>query len=555
MSGQSACSLWPSPASRALDPSPVQDSGARRSQTLNSRLAWAVLFPVFLVLGLISAQAAAFDDEDEIVDLAKLPPDALTRRTCTICHQYPEPSLLTKKNWREQILPRMSVELGIFPPDYGSSPEGELLRARRIYPDEPRIPKDLWPKIEKYYLETAPDEPLPQPPHTPIGLDLKLFQLQPPRFRHNPPTTTLVKISPDTHRIYVGDDFSKSLYILDATGQLVDTIDLANVPVDVVESERGIYVTCIGSFMPSEYYRAEFKFLERKGDHFGPPQTLLKGLPRTVQARFADFNGDGREDFVLCMYGNRTGRFSWFENRGEGKYEEHILLDKSGAMYCHVRDFNGDTKPDLAVLVAQESEMLIIYLNDGKGEFIGNILFQKPPVFGHSWFEPVDFNKDGRLDFVVVNGDNGEYDSPTKNYHGIRILLNEGELNYREAFFYPLNGAYKALARDFDGDGDLDIAAISFFPDYVNSPRESFVYLENKGDFKFKVDTFPQCISGRWLVMDANDLDGDGDLDIVLGCHIAGPKAVPKFLLDLWNKQQAPVLVLRNRLREPQRSP
>jgi hypothetical protein len=449
----------------------------------------------------------------------------------------------------------MSVELGIFPPDYSSSPEGALLRERKVYPDAPRIPKELWPKIEKYFLDTAPEEPLSQPPHAPIELGLDLFKVEVPPFHHNPPTTTLVKISPTTHRIFVGDDYAKSLYILDSKGALLDTIDVGNVPVDVVESPRGLYVTCIGSFMPSEYYRAEFKFLERQGEKFGPPKTLLSGLPRTVQARFADLNGDGREDFALCMFGNRTGRFSWFENKGDGKYEEHVLLEKAGALYCHVADFNGDGKPDIAVLFAQELEMLVIYINDGKGEFTPNIIFQKPPVYGHIWFEPVDFNQDGKLDLLVVNGDNGEYDSPTKNYHGLRILLNEGNLQFREAFFYPLNGAYKALARDFDGDGDLDIAAISYFPDYMTSPRESFVYLENLGQMKFRARTFPQCIAGRWLVMDAEDLDGDGDLDIVLGCHIAGPKAVPRFLLDLWEKQQVPLVILRNQLHERRLKP
>ena len=158
--------------------------------------------------------------------------------------------MLTRKNWSEQILPRMSVELGIFPPDYSGSTEGEILRARRIYPDVPRIPKELWPKIERFYLQSPPDQPLPQADRAPIELGLRLFKAMPAAIRQEPPTTTLVKISPSTHRIYVGDDYSKKLTILDANGQFVRAFDIGNVPVDVVESERGLYVACIGSFMP-----------------------------------------------------------------------------------------------------------------------------------------------------------------------------------------------------------------------------------------------------------------------------------------------------------------
>ena len=491
--------------------------------------------------------AAEFEDEDEQAQMAKLPPAELTQRACSLCHLFPEPSLLTRDNWRDQILPRMSVELGVFPPDYSTTSEGDLLRARKIYPEIPRIPKELWPKIERYILETAPTQPWPQSPPPVIGLELPLFRLEPQRFRQSPPTTTLVKISPRSHRIYLGDDHSKTLSILDSHGALVESHPIGNVPVDVVETQSGIYVTCVGSFLPSEVYRAELKFLEKKGDRFGPPRTILKELPRSVQAQFVDLNEDGRDDFTLCMYGNRTGRFSWFEGGENGQFKEHVLLEHSGSMYCHVRDFNGDKKPDLAVLLAQELEMLILYLNEGQGQFSSRIVFQKPPVYGHSWFEPVDFNHDGLLDLIVVNGDNGEYESPTKNYHGIRLYQGEKDLQFREVFFYPLNGAYKALARDFDGDGDLDIAAISYFPDYVKSPRESFVYLENLGEMKFRANTFPQCIAGRWLVMDADDLDGDGDLDLVLGSHMAGPKSVPAPLFQMWSKQANPIVILRNR--------
>ena len=63
---------------------------------------------------------------------------------------------------------------------------------------------------------------------------------------------------------------------------------------------------------------------------------------------------------------------------------------------------------------------------------------------------------------------------------------------------------------DFDGDGDLDIAAISYFPDYAKHPDEGFVYLRNDGDWHFQPFVLREARQGRWLVMDAGDIDGDG---------------------------------------------
>jgi hypothetical protein len=185
-------------------------------------------------------------------------------------------------------------------------------------------------------------------------------------------------------------------------------------------------------------------------------------------------------------------------------------------------------------------------INDGKGNFTSEMLMQRPPVYGHAYFELADFNKDGRVDLVVVNGDNGEYQTPPKKYHGIRIYLNQGDSQFEEAWFFPMNGAYKAVARDYDEDGDLDLAAVAFFPDYHKSPRESFIYFENQGGLKFVPTTFRECVAGRWLTMDAGDLDGDGHLDLVLGCYMLGPTAVPNFLMDIWKKSAPSALVLKN---------
>jgi hypothetical protein len=136
-----------------------------------------------------------------------------------------------------------------------------------------------------------------------------------------------------------------------------------------------------------------------------------------------------------------------------------------------------------------------------------------------------------------------------KPYHGARIYLNDGKNKFTEAYFFPLNGAYRTIPRDYDGDGDLDIAVTGYFPDYVKSPGESFVYLENQGDMKFSPFTFPEAVTGKWLVMDAGDLDGDGDLDIVLGAYNLGPGVVPPAIQEEWDKMNASFLILENPLR------
>ncbi len=524
-------------SAQLLDPPGQGDRGAQQLRPVGAR-------------DLISTQKPDQYDDDEPAASRALSGEELARRDCVLCHAFVEPDALDKKNWREQILPRMKVRLGIAIPDFSSSPEGELIRQRKVYTEKPLVPVADWPLIEEYYLKAAPDEPLPQDPRPEITVGLKLFETVKPRFRVNPPTTTLVKVRPNASGIFVGDNLSRSLYVLNQEGVLVDTIRTENVPTDVIETDEGIYVTCVGSFVPSEVYRGEFLYYAKQGNGFGEKKVILKELPRPVMAQFADFNGDGKRDFALCMFGNLTGRFSWFENLGPDQYREHILSAKAGSITCVAHDFNGDGKPDLGVLFAQELEMMVLMLNDGRGGFSSEMVFQRPPVYGDNYFELADMDGDGKPEIISITGDNGEYESPMKKYHGIRILKDRGQGKYEEIFFYPMNGCYKAVARDFDGDGDMDLAAVSFFPDYVKSPKESFVYLENLGGLKFATSTYRECIAGRWVVMDAADIDGDGDEDLVLGSCTLGPTAVPEFLSKIWAQNGPSIQILRNLSRE-----
>jgi len=475
----------------------------------------------------------------------------LAKAVCGACHLYPEPELLDRATWVNETLPRMKIRLGLSPKDLEEHPEAALLKESGGFPTAPLITPEEWESIVEFYKSSAPEKPLPQKSRAPIKMGMPGFTAEFPRFREALPFTTMVKINAQERRLYFGDAEARVLRMLDSNLRSLQRSPAGNAPASLHETCSNGWVTMIGSFTPTEAALGALVRSRKENGLLVQPKSILRNLPRVTHAEFGDLNGDGREDFALSIFGSTTGRFSWFEQAEDGEFIEHELWAKPGAIRSEIRDFNGDGRPDIAVLMAQETETLVIWINQGKGEFHSVDVFRSPASHGHTYFETLDFNRDGKLDFLVTNGDNGEYPSPLKNYHGIRIYLGRGNLQWKEAWFYPLNGAYSARARDFDLDGDIDIAACSFFPDYVANPRESFVYLENSGgtNFDFQPRTFSQCIAGRWLTMDAGDVDGDGDEDIVLGNYMIGPSPAPTFLIDAWQTNGPPIALLRNNAR------
>jgi len=447
--------------------------------------------------------------------------EALAKQYCASCHLYPEPKLLDKKTWRDGVLPNMAMRLGIRTP--GQDPfegmdttDARLVHTLNVYPEQPLIPQTDWEQIVNYYTSQAPDEPLPQQAVPPIQPGLSQFRAQPVYIGENQlPYTSLLKFDKRQGKLYAGDGYNK-LYIFNKDLSLASNWFMPSPPVDIDFSGRMPRLLCIGSIAPTQKRTGNF-FTFDPSENPATVPIRFDTLARPVSVVTGDLNGDKQDDVLICSFGNYTGRLSWFESFDQHK--EHVLLDQPGARRAEIVDMNNDGLPDVVALMTQAREELVLFLNKGNGQFEPKILQQFPSVYGVSYFELADFNKDGHPDILVTNGDNWDLSPIKKYYHGIRILMNDGQNNFKETYFYPYYGAEKAVARDFDLDGDLDIAAIGFSDD-LSKTEHGFLLLKNDGKMNFTAYSSPDAANGKWITLEAADLDNDGDDDIIIGSFI-----------------------------------
>ncbi len=245
---------------------------------------------------------------------------------------------------------------------------------------------------------------------------------------------------------------------------------------------------------------------------------IIDSLLRPVFVRAFDFDGDGSDEFVICEFGNNRGRLALYRYDGT-KYRREVLDATPGAIRFELHDLTGDGQPDIVALFAQGDERIVLFPNDGKGHFSGErrVLARFPPVYGSMYFTMRDFNGDGKLDILYVNGDNFDFSRILKPYHGIRILQNDGRNSFTERYFYPIYGAAQAAVADFDNDGDLDIVTTSNFADAKQHPERGIMYFENAGGYTFHPFAFGVSSGSQWNVMTSADLNGDGRLDVIIG--------------------------------------
>ena len=377
-----------------------------------------------------------------------------------------------------------------------------------------------WAKIVAYYLERAPDTLPPQSLPAQPRVDPGFFQAGPfaPRIQSSA-IITLLKTDSVHERIFVGEAGTNTLRVFDWNRHLLSTLTLASPPTDLIAEGEHILVLEAGILEPNDQPRGRLVQYDRAdGDSLRFSRVLIDSLYRPVFVEQFDFDRDGRSDFLICEYGNNRGRLALYRNVGS-TYERQVLDPSPGAIRFEIRDMTGDGAPDIVALFAQGDERIVLFENDGKGHFSGpsRVLARFPPVYGSMYFSMHDFNGDGRLDILYVNGDNFDYSRVLKPYHGIRVLENDGRNNFHERYFFPVCGAAQAVVADFDRDGDLDILTTSNFADVKSHPERGIMFFENTGRYTFQPYAFSIAQGNQWNVMAMGDLNKDGWPDVIIG--------------------------------------
>ncbi len=475
----------------------------------------------------------------------------LAQQYCVGCHSFPEPDILNKNSWEKYMLPRMGMFLGIIEHDSLketiASSEAELknVNALGLFPKQPTVSLEDWNAIKDFYLKHAPEQ-LRQPQIKKINKGLKHFRVLTPTYRLSPPSGTMVKFDTVNKAVFLGDANSQMLAVLSSEMNFLQGAKIGEGAVWMDELPDEYLVTVMGSFSPTDYGSGYILSLPKTSAQ--KTYKVIDSLRRPVHSSYADFDENGTLDIVTCEFAKWTGKLSWHKNNGDGSYQKIILRNNPGAIKAYAKDLNNDGHTDIIALFGQGDEGIFAYYNDGKGNFKEETILHFPPSYGSTYFNLFDFNNDGYEDIIYTAGDNGDFPPILKHYHGIYIYLNDGENNFKEERFFQLNGAYGAIPDDYDNDGDIDIAAISFFPDYQNQPDESFVYYENDGVGNFSISTIDNPTMGRWIVMDAGDYDGDGDKDLILG-SLAFEVVPPNGLVEKWVKDGIPFIILQNTLK------
>lgn len=438
----------------------------------------------------------------------------LAARYCSACHLPPRPGAIIREHWPE------------------------IFGFMADWIQERQLPYDAgeYRELLDYYVANSPEQ-FPPPdddlPESPLAF--RRAALGRPASAARPKITNLNFTDLDgsgREDVLICDDVAGQVSWLEiADGKWNETV-LARIDSPVKthvfdfdgDGHQDIVVAALGFLSPTDDLIGTAWLLRNRGDQSFESINLLQNTERVADIKPGDFNGDGKIDFAVAQFGWReTGVVSLLEQITPTTFVRREVISVHGAMQLEVIDFDRDGWLDFVVLFAQEHESVVLFRNEGNGTFTNRILVRAlHPAFGSSGFELVDLDQDGDIDILHTNGDMMDEITLPKPYHGLRWFENVGgEFVIHE--LARMTGCYRALARDMDGDGHLDIVASSLNFYWSDHDEPSLIWLKNDGKQNFtpyRIAYAPTNLA----TMDIGDLNGDGLPDIIVGgMHVPGP--------------------------------
>jgi hypothetical protein len=440
---------------------------------------------------------------------------------CGACHAYPPPDVFSREHWEAEV--RRGFEF--FRQSSLSIPEPPADAVIRYYQE--RAPLELPPADIRYATTPAPVtfEPMswPGPPKMPVFATSNV---------------NLVHLHDDKRLdILVCDMYSGAVMALrpyepSPKWQVLATLT-SPAHTEVVDLDgdgiRDILVAELGHAQPTDLRWGKVIWLRGNKDGSFTPHTLLENVGRVADVQAADFRGVGKLDLVVAEFGMyQTGSILLLENQttdwSRPKFVPHRIDERHGAIHVPIIDLNGDGKPDFIALISQEHEVIVAFLNEGNGKFRKQTIYQAPqPAYGSSGIQLVDMNGDGHVDVLFSNGDTLDRRPLLRPYHGIQWLENPGDgaFPWKRHAIAPMYGVLRAVAADVDGDGDMDVVAVSCLPkgDFPNREErklDAVILLEQTAPNEF-VRPVLKAGACDHVSCALGDVTGSGLPDLVVG--------------------------------------
>lgn len=483
-------------------------------------IASAMLCSFFLLSACTEKKDSTPKTQPKSIDLDSPEVEKRMQKSCSRCHKFPDPQLLPKEVWPVTVnkmygfLGMTGKELDGFTADQVSA------WFQKRAPDSIPIRQSTLQKSPLRFKENRFAPPGPPPP-SPAVSSVKLIDRLDGRGQD-------LLFSDMRHkfvlRLDVHNGFKKPKITLVTKAPHPCHLSITDLDND---GRSDLLIANLGSFNPDDHNKGTVSLIPNFNQPARQVITLAKGLGRVTDARAGDFDGDGHLDVLVGVFGfQNTGEVFWLKNNGlSGKkrgFRRQPIDGRHGVVHTPILDLNGDGKPDFLAQFSQEHESVVAFMNTG-GEFQGKIINEAPhPTWGSNGAELADLDGDGDLDVILCNGDTLD-DRVPKPSHGLRWLENKGvKQPWVVHEISPMYGAHGAKAADIDGDGDLDIVASAFLPHKdpkgylagTNTP--SLIWFEQTTPKTFKpwvietMNVFHPCL-------DLGDIDGDGDIDIVVG--------------------------------------